>query len=551
MKHNRKLSLFSIAMMFTFILTACGAPVPNEKASVFPGTQDADMVTLNIVSEPMDLNPMRINDAIAQGVLAHCMSGFTRLNEQDVAVADLAERWEISEDSTVYTMHLKQDAVWSNGDRVTAHDFYDSWVLQMTPSTGTIFASYLYDNIKNGAAFYQGEVDASQLGLTVQDDFTLIIEWSHPMAEAKVLFYLAQPFYLPINRKAYEQIGDEQYAKEAGQMVTNGAYQITEWVHDDHIILEKSDSYYDAAEIHIPKINLAMIGDANASLNSFTTGMLDLSNLYSEQIAQVAEKDQNAVRSYVDGGTWYLNFNMLDETLSNANLRKALTNAIDVQSLLDYVINDGSIAADGLVPDVIAGVGGESYAKARGSLFTGSIETAEGYLNQALSDLGKTKEELDLVLWASDTTYNQNQAAYLQQQWKKNLGLDVELKVMPANALLEAQYNGEHSMLVDGWGPTENDAVTFLENYKSDNLNNTTGYSNPAYDALLTQAGQERDPVERQNLLMQAERILIDDMIIGPLYFTCTTYAVSDKLIGIVRTPFQPFNLRGASIAAQ
>lgn len=551
MRMKRKLTLLSIVTALVVVLTACGQSVSGGGKAAFPGTQDADMVTLNIVSEPMELNPMRIGDAIGQSILAHCMAGFTRLDENDSPVADLAERWEISEDSTIYTMHLKKDALWSNGDPVTAHDFYYSWVTQMTPATGTIYASYLYNNIKNGEVFYNGEMDASQLGLTVQDDYTLVIEWSRPMAEANGLFLLAQPFYLPINPKAYEQIGDQAYAKEAGQMVTNGAYQITEWVHDDHIAMEKSETYYDAAAIRIPKVTLAMIGDANASLNAFTTGMLDQCNLYSEQIAQVAQRDEQAVKSYVDGGTWYLNFNMQDKTLSNANLRRALANAIDVQSLLDYVINDGSIMANGLVPDVIAGADGKSYARARGNLFEGSREAAKDYLAQALSELGTTKEALQLVLWASDSTYNQNQAAYLQQQWKENLGLDVALKVIPANSLLEAQYSGEHSMLVDGWGPTENDAATFLENYISGSLNNTAGYSNPAYDALLVQARQEQDPSSRQKLLMQAEGILIDEMVVGPLYFTCTTYAVSNKLTGVVRTPFQPFNLRGASIAAQ
>lgn len=542
-------SLAALAMVIG--ITACGAPGAGnaQGGGTYPGTKDPDMVTLNIVSEPNDLNPMMISDGISQSVLAHCMSGFTRLDENDAPIADLAESWEINSDSTIYTMHLKKDAVWSNGDPVTMNDFYYSWVSQMKPDTGSLYASYLYSNIKNGEAFYQGQVSEAELGLKVLDDYTMTIEWSHPMPETNVLFYFSLPFYFPINQKAYEQMGG-QYAKDTDKMVTNGPYKITEWVHDDHITMEKFENYNQADNIQIPKVKLVMIGDINTSLNAFQAGEIDLSSLYSEQITQVKEKSEDAIKSYIDGGTWYLNFNTQDENLSNVNLRKALAGSVDVQSLLDNVINDGSIVADGLVPDVIAGVDGKNYAQARGSLFKTDIAAAKNYLEKALQELGKTKEELKLVFWGTDTTYNQNQAAYLQQQWKKNLDLDVELKAMPAQALLDAQYSGEYSFTVDGWGPTENDAITFLENYETGNLNNISKYSNAEYDQLIAASKQEKDAAKRQELLVQAEGILIGDMALGPMYFTCTTYAVSDKLKGIVRTPFQIFNVLNASIAA-
>lgn len=503
-------------------------------------------MTLNITSEPGELNPMRLSDTIAQSILIHCMSGLTKLNEKDEPVADLAENWEISDDSTVYTMHMRKDAVWSNGDPVTAHDFYYSWVMQMTPSTGTVFASYLYNHIENGEAFYHGKADASQLGIKVLDDYTLEIHWSHPMANG--LFYLSQPFYLPVNQKAYEAIGDQQYAREADQMVTNGPYKITEWVHDDHMILEKVEDYYHASEIKIPKVKLVMIGDVNTNLNAFVAGEIDLCSLYSEQIKQIEGMSREAIHTYVDGGSWYLDFNIQDELISNLNLRKALAYSIDVQSLLDYVINDGSVAADGFVPDVIAGAGGKSYAEARGSLFHYDKEAANAWLDQALLELGMDRSQLKLTFWGTDTTYNQNQSAYLQQQWKTNLGLDVEIKSMPAAALSDAESNGTYSFAVGGWGPSENDAVTFLEKYESSNMSNKGKYSNPQYDRLIKGASLESDPQKRQDMLIQAENILIDDMAMGPLYFTCSSYGLSDKLAGLIRTPFQFFNVCNAYI---
>lgn len=549
----KKFILILIVLSVAIGITACGKSEnsASHNNSVFSGTKNSDMVTLNITTEPMELNPMRIMDTVSQSVLSHCMSGFMRLDKNDIPVADLAESWEISKDNMIYTIHLKKDAKWSNGDPVTMNDFYYSWVSQMIPETGSISAAYLYDNIKNGEEFYNGEVDATKLGLKVIDDYTMTIEWSHPMAEANGLFYFSQPFYLPVNQKAYEEIGDQQYAKDVDKMVTNGAYEITEWVHDDHITMEKSESYHSADNINISKVKLVMIGDSNTSLNALMAGEIDLCDIYSEQIAQVKEKDETAVMSYVDGGTWYLNFNIQDKNLSNKNLRKALAASTGIQSFLDNVVNDGSIVANGLVPDVIAGAEGKSYAQARGSLFENNMKEASEYLDKALKELGKTKEELKLIFWVTDTTYNQNQAAYLQQQWKKNLDIDVELKIMPVQALQEAQYSGEYSFTVDGWGPTENDAITFLENYVTGNINNTGRYSNLKFDELIKSSKQEKDEFKRQELLIQAESILIDDMAIGPMYFTCTTYAVSNKLKDVVRTPFQFLNILSAIIVTE
>ncbi|MCC0706241.1 peptide ABC transporter substrate-binding protein [Clostridioides sp. ES-S-0190-01] len=547
MRYKKIITLLVVAIL-ALNLVACSTPTQGDatKGSVFQGTQGKEMVTLNVTSEPTELNPMRMSDTIAQSILYHCMAGFTKLNEKDEPVADLAERWDINDANTIYTMHLRKDAKWSNGDPVTANDFYYSWVTQMTPSTGSIFASYIYKNIKNGEAFYKGEIDESQLGLKVLDDYTLEIQWSHPMTNG--LFYLSQPYFLPINKKAYKAIGDKQYAKEADKMVTNGAYKITEWVHDDHITMEKAEEYYNASEINIPKVKLVMIGDADTSLNAFTAGEIDLCNLYNEQIKLVRDKSKDTIQSYIDGGSWYLSFNTQNEYLSNINLRKALAYSIDVQSLLNNVINDGSIAANGLVPGVIKGVDGKSYAEKRGSLFKYDKDKAREFLDKALQELGIEKKDIKLVFWTSDTTYNQNQAAYLQQQWKENLGLDVELKSTAVKALSEAKRNGDYSFAVDAWGPSENDAITFLENYTTENMNNYGKYSNPKYDKLIEDSTHESDSKKRQEILIQAEKILMDDMVIGPMYFTCTTYAVSDKLVGLVRTPFQFFNVLNAHI---
>ncbi len=525
-----------------------GSDAQTSPTGVFPGTPEADTVVIDVTMEPVNVNSMMVADQISMSILQHTMSGLTRLDANDMPIADMAESWEISDDKTVYTFKLRQDGKWSNGDPVTANDFYYPIMWQLDPANGAVGAYFLYENIKGGQEYYDGAADASQVGLKVIDDYTFEIEWARPMTDG--LFYLTLPAYMPVNQKAFEEIGADKYAMDADKIVTNGPYRIADWVHDDHIMLEKSEDYYNADQINIPKVRLAMISDSNARLNVFMASELDMTNLYSDQIEQIKSQSEASIHKYFDGGSYFIGFNQKNELLANANLRKALAYAVDMQSLLDNVIADGSEAADGLVPGVIGGVDGKPYAEARGSLFAYDPEAAKGYLEQALSELNMTAENLTLALSVYDSTYQQDQAAYLQQQWKENLGLNVEIRVLPLKALYEAKMAGDFEMSVEAFGADVNDAMAFLQIFTTGNANNYLNYANPQFDQLIEQAKVETDAAARQDMMIQAEKMLLDDMTIGPMYFTCTTYAVSDKLTGMVRSPFQLFSLTsGAKIS--
>lgn len=178
----KKIVAIVVSLIMVLSLSSCNQEGEGkEKSSSFPGTKEANTAVIDITSEPLELNSMLIYDVAATSVISHVMSGFTKLNSKDEPVADLAEKWDISEDNKEFILYLRKDAKWSNGDDVTVRDFYFSWVTQMRPETGTYLASFLYDNIKNGKDFYDGKVDESALGLEVIDDYTLKIEWEKPM----------------------------------------------------------------------------------------------------------------------------------------------------------------------------------------------------------------------------------------------------------------------------------------------------------------------------------------------------------------------------------
>lgn len=222
----------------------------------FSGTPETDTVVIDITSEPININSMMVSDQISMSVLQHTMSGLTLLDGNDKPKAAIAESWEISEDKSRYTFKLRQDAKWSNGDPVTAGNFYYAFMWQLNPANGAVGAYFLYENIKGAQEYYDGKSDASQIGLKVIDDYTLEIEWNRPMTDG--LFYTSLPAYLPVNQNAFEQIGADQYAMDADKIVTNGPYSITEWLHDDHMTLEKFADYYDADKVNIPNVRLGL-----------------------------------------------------------------------------------------------------------------------------------------------------------------------------------------------------------------------------------------------------------------------------------------------------
>lgn len=535
MKQTKRLLLVLLALTLS-ITTACK---PADSSS-FRGTPDASQITVNLPGSPPELNSMLATDAVSADILRVCMSGLFKLDQNDQPQPDLVETWEVSADNKTYTMHLRADALWSSGDPVTAADFIFAWTYAMNAANASPYSFLLYENIKNGQAFYEGKVPAADLGIKALDASTLQVELEQPIPYALTLF--ASFIYLPVNQKAFEAIGAENYGKSPETFPTNGAYRMTEWTRDDHILVTKNEAHYNAANIFIPQIRFTMITDTNAALNAFRAGELDTANITGEQMLQLEQESAKNVQKYYDNGTWFLRFNTQSKLLSNAKLRQALGMAIDVQQLCDNVLKDGSVPADGYVPPRIAGAGGKLYAEARGSIHAPKTADAKALWDEGLRELGVDAADVTLRYLADDTTYSKMQAEYFQAQWKQNLGLDVQVDSMPFKARLAATSAGDFDIVFGGWSPDFNDPMTFLSLFTSQSSNNSGHYENAQYDDLIARAMAERDELARQKLLIEAETLLLQDAPIAPLYFSCVPYVVSDKLTGITRTGFQEYD---------
>ncbi|MEG1049261.1 MAG: peptide ABC transporter substrate-binding protein [Oscillospiraceae bacterium] len=542
---KKAISLVLVASM-ALSMAACGAKEPAAPAesgaaapeatstSMYPGTPNPKEIVMNLASEPPKLNSLITTDSTSSIVLVHTMDGLTKLDENSNPQPAIAEKWTQSEDGLTYTFNLRKDAKWSNGEPVTAKDFVFAWTTLLTPATAAEYA-YMGYIFKNGESFYNGKCKIEEVGFKAIDDYTLEVVLQNPLPY--LLGQLAYKTFLPVNEKAYNEIGGDKYATEAEYFVTNGGYKMESWTHEDNIVLVKNPDYYNAANVDIEKIKMLMISDSNTAMNGFKTGDIDMIGLSGDQPAML-KAEGYPIQGYADGSCWYFEFNTADKRL-NAKIRQALTMAVDVESLIKNVLKNESTVAYSFTPECISGADGKPFAQAVGKLVERDAAKAKTLFEEGLKEAGITAKDLDGITFLTDEGDNAaRMTTFVQEQWKKNLGFTCEVQQMPFKSRLDRMSNKDFGIVLAGWSPDYNDPMTFLDLWVSDGGNNHTGYKNPAYDKLIDDAKTEIDPMKRQAMFVEAEKIIATDAPIGLIYNRVRNFVCSEKLSGVVRTPF-------------
>lgn len=552
MNFKKLTAVMLVAVMSVSLFTACGKKdstnngtndSTTNETSAYPGTAEEKAITVNIASEPPEMFTVTTTDTTSFSVIRHVIENLVMLDENDQVVPGVAKDWTVSDDGLVYTFNLRDDMKWTNGEPVTANDFVFAWKSLLTPEFAADYAYFGYV-FKNGQAYNEGKVGADQLGFKALSDYQLEVTLENPTSY--FLSMLAFGVLAPVNEKAYNEYGTA-YGTDADKMVYNGPFKMTSWEHESKIVLEKNPDYYDADKIELEKINMVMINDTNAALNAFKTGEVDVIGLSGEQV-ELLKSENYPVNSYFDGSTFYLEYNTTDAYLSNENLRKAITYAIDKQAFVDSIVKNDSEPSISFTAPAINGYE-KKFSEEVGPLVPIiDVEKAKEYYAKALEELGVDKVSLTMITDDSDTAIKN--AAFVQEQLKVNLGIEIAVESMPFKSRLERMSNKDFSLVFAGWGPDYNDPLTFLDMFETGNGNNHTGYSNPEYDALLNKVRTELDPQTRFGYLMDLEKILMDDLPIGPIYWRSRDYVVSGKIeSGVVRTAFQDMNYRFVKLA--
>lgn len=550
MKFKKLLAVMLVLAMTVSMLTACGAKEgsktdaqASDDRSAYPGTAEPNSITVNIATEPADMNTITTTDTVSFSVIRHVIENLVTLDANDKVQPGVAKDWKVSDDGLVYTFNLRNDMKWSNGEPVTAHDFIFGWTSLLSPEFAAEY-NYFGFVFKNGKAFNNGEVGADQLGFKAVDDYTLECTLENPTSY--FLDTLAFGVLAPMNEKAYNEFG-EAYATDADKMVYNGAFTMSSWEHENKIVLTKNPDYYNAKNIELETINMVMINDTNAALNAFKAGEVDAIRVVGDQ-TKLMQGEGFPVYTFDDGGSFYLEYNLTNPQLANKNLRTAITYAIDKQAFVDSVMKDSSQAATGFTPATINGLNKKFSEEVGATVPVVDVEKAKEFYEKAKTELGV--DTFSFTMICDDGDLSTKIAAFVQEQLRANLGLDIQVESMPFKSRLDRMTNKDFDIVFGGWGPDYNDPMTFLDLFETGNGNNHTSYSNPAYDELLEKVRTTADAKERFGYLMDLEKIVTSDLPIGPIYWRAKNFIISGKIeSGVVRTAFQDWNLKNVKLA--
>ena len=507
-------------------------------ASGTVGAVDAETgtITLRIRTEPPQLDSTRSTDTLSNHILGHVMEGLLRFDENNRLAPGVAERWEVREDGA--TFWLREEARWSDGLPVTAHDFVFAWRTSVDPATASQYAFIFYP-IRNGEPINKGEAPVETLGVRAVSDTVLEVEFEQPLAYFEEL--VGMTTYNPIREDFYHS-RDGRYGADAEDLLYNGPFMITRWVHGAHVRLEKNPDYWDRDRIRLNVIDMPYVTpDATAALNLFKDGEVAVVDyLTAEQLDEILQQRWELLR-FSDGSVWMLALNHLPDRLtSNWHLRKALQLVANRGELLNRVIKlPGYLPSESVFPVWLRGVDGLFRQEYPAPTVNRNIEAAREHLAMAMEELG-LDEPPSLALLTDDTPTAMAQAEYYQNLFSTTLGLDILIDIQIFKQRLAKMQNQDFDIALYGWGPDFADPLTFGELFASWNPNNNGRFANEEYDQAVRLAQSSLDPRTRMEAFARQQEIISEQVAVIPTYERGRVYIKDRRLQGVVRRAVGP-----------
>ncbi len=558
MKNSKILWLLGLVLVLSAFLAACGGGDDTDTGTETPetgGTEETEgaqgnggepdsVQELNLVesAEIPSMDSSIVEDAVAFNILNNVNEGLFRLNEENIAEPALADgEPEISEDGLTYTFKLR-DANWSDGTPITANDFVFAWQRAIDPDTGSPYGPYMMGGtIKNATEVSEGSMEVSELGITAEDDKTLVVELERPTPYFMSL--MAFGTFYPLNEEFVTEKGDD-YASNSDNILYNGPFVLNNWDGTGLTwTMEKNEEYWDAETVQLDTINVDVVKETSTAVNLYQSGEKDRVLVSGEYALQYAD-DAEAIKE-LEPTVFYLKFNQErngEETpLANENIRRAIATAFNKEDLAQVVLANGSLPANYLVPtDFAFDEAKADFRDINGNMNEFNAEEAKASWEQGLEEIGETEVTLELL--GGDTELAGKMDAYLKEQLETNLeGLTVNLKAVPFAVRLELDEAQDYDIQNSGWGPDFQDPMTFLDLFVTGSSHNLMSYSNDEFDSLIEQAKGElaMDPEGRWEAMAQAEKILLeDDAAIAPIYQRGIMSLQKPYVNNIIKHPF-------------
>lgn len=540
MKKKGSLSLLALMLVFSVVLAACGNNNENASGSSSPSASagasgsaapSGKPINLYVENEIKNLSQWAASDDISFTVLNNVSEGLYRLDADNNPQPALAQDVAISDDKLTYTFTLRDGIQWSNGTPITSADFKYAWLGEMNPTTATNGYSFiLTDYIVGGAEYAAGTGTADQVAIEAKDDKTLVVTLKQPTPFFLRLTSLVP--YFPLNEAFVKSQGD-QYGLAADKLIYAGPYVLQSFDIAAGAVLKKNPTYWDNSNVKTDTINLKVIKEQSTALNAYKAGQIDRVTLASSDVD--ANKSNPEFGTGIKFRTTYLQFNTKAEGLSNVNIRKALSLAFDSNILAATILNNGSSGASGLIPDLMSGDGTKTFRELNGKVIEANIEKAKELWAQGVQELGSAPK---LTLLIADTSEVKDVATFLQSEFKNNLGIDVAIDTKTSKARNELMDNNNYQMAVTAWGADYDDAMTYMDLW----TNHTPyrgNYESSEYDTLIANAKKETDDAKRTDMLLQAEKLLVDtDAVVAPIYFGGYSFLQKSNVTGLIYHPY-------------
>ena len=476
--------------------------------------------------DPSDLDP-HVVVGIAEGkIFSALFDRLVRTDEKTLRpVPALAARWDISPDGLTYTFHLRPTARWSNGEPLTAQDCIDSWRRALTPSLAADYA-YQFYCIKGAEAFNKSTADFSAVGLAALDAHTVRITLERPLPY--FIGLLDQSVWSPLPVRTIAAHGDLYRRGNAwtrpGKMVTNGPFTLKEWVPSQHIRVEKSETYWNAANVRLRAMVFYPIESADTQERAFRAGQLHVTDqLPMNKVSAYRSNQSQLLRTDTYFNTYFLRFNVRRPPFDDPRVRRALSLALDRQALSSKILLAGQTPAAAFTPP------GLSDYTPPARPFT-DLPAARSLLAEAGYTEARRLPTIELLVPTKGSGPLVGEA--VQEFWRRDLGLDVRMLKQDQKVIYAERRAGNYQILLSDWIGDYFDATTFLDMFLSDSGNNHTGWKSPDYDALLAHAARTLDPSARSGLLQKAETLLLDAAPISPLYYNTHVYLIQPVVKG-------------------
>lgn len=512
---QRPLAIIGTILGLSFSAGSMAVAVP-------PGVELAldQSITINNGSEVASLDPHKVEGNPETNIIMNLLEGLVSNDANGHIIPAVASHWD-NDGYKVWTFHLRDDAVWSDGTPVTAQDFVYSWQRLADPKIGSPYASYLqYAQIENVDAVLKGVKKPDELGVKALDAKTVQVTLTEPVPY--FISMLSHTSMKPVKRDIVEKYGDKWTLPQ--NFVGNGAFKLKDWVVNERIVLERSSSYWNNKETVINKATFLPISSEVSDINRYRSGEIDITNsAIPPNLFAKMKKDLPAqvhVSPYLC--TFYYEINNEKAPFTDARVRTAIKLTLDRDIIATKIMGQGQIPAYDFTPTFTEGA---NFVLPEWASWPQEKRNAEA--KKLLAEAGFNAENpLKFNLLYNTSDQNKQQAIAAASMWQKNLGATVTLQNQEWKTSLESRHQGQFDVARATWCGDYNEPTAFLNMLLSDSSNNTFFYKNPEFDALLAKTLAAPDVKARTALYQQAENLLDKDSAMVPVY-----YRVSVRLI--------------------